>query len=77
MCAGYVRHLQDIIQSLFDMGLQWVGLSVEIARSCGVTVYDALFVATAEALGVDFITADERLAGRLPPNAPVRFLGSL
>lgn len=37
----------------------------EIATRCGVTMYDALYVATAELLDVPFVTADARLVRRL------------
>ena len=37
----------------------------DIAIACDVTVYDALYVATAERLDVPFVTADTRLIRRL------------
>jgi len=38
---------------------------VELMRAAGVSAYDAAYVALAEALGCDFVTADERLVGKL------------
>ena len=49
--------VQEAVQSLFDMGLEWVMPSkalmynaVEIARRYDTTVYDSTFVALAESL---------------------------
>jgi len=74
--------IEDAVQSLFDMMLGWVLPSatvmrraVVIARECDTTVYDASFVALAEALNATFITADERLTHRLMAFPFVRFLG--
>ena len=37
----------------------------DIASACAVTMYDALYVATAERLDVPFVTADARLVEKL------------
>ncbi|MFN0096988.1 MAG: type II toxin-antitoxin system VapC family toxin [Dehalococcoidia bacterium] len=39
--------------------------AVEIALETGTTVYDAAYLALAEVLGADVVTADARLVGRL------------
>lgn len=39
-----------------------------------VTAYDAAYVALAEALGCELLTADQRLAGATGPRCPVRVL---
>ena len=39
------------------------------------TVYDAWYVALAERLGVEFVTADELLAGASSPRCAIRHLG--
>ena len=74
--------LQDAVQSLFDMGLEWVLPSsavmrraVEMARAYETTVYDATFAALAESLNAAFVTADERLVRRMEALPFVRFLG--
>ncbi len=74
--------IEDAVQSLFDMRLEWVLPSatvmrraVVIARECDTTVYDASFVALAAALSATFITADERLTRCLMAFPFVRFLG--
>jgi predicted nucleic acid-binding protein len=76
--------VEDAVQSLFDMGLEWVLPSapvlrraVIIARKFDATVYDAIFAALAEAYQATFVTADERLARRLASLRFVRFLGSM
>lgn len=37
-----------------------------------ISVYDAWYIALAESLGTDFVTADERLVGAPGPRCPVR-----
>ncbi len=75
--------VEEAVQSLFDMALNWVPPSVAvmrravtIAREYEVTVYDAAFIAVAESLGAVFVTADERLAQKLAPLSFVHFLGN-
>lgn len=74
--------VEDSVQSLFDLGLQWVAPSVgmirravTIAREFDATVYDATFASLAEAWGSTFVTADKRLVSRLQALPHVRFLG--
>ena len=76
--------IEDAVQSLFDMGLEWIPPSatvmrraVVIARECDTTVYDAAFVALAETLNATFLTADEKLTRRLMAFPSVRFLGGV
>lgn len=73
--------VEDAVQSLLDMGVEWVAPSVRlmrravaIAREFDVTVYDATFACLAEAVDATLITADERLARRLAGLSFVRFL---
>jgi predicted nucleic acid-binding protein len=77
-----LRQVEEAVQSLFDMGLEWVPPSAEmmrravaIARDRDVTVYDASFVALSENLEAAFVTADEQLIHRLEAWPSVRFLG--
>ena len=79
-----IDQVQRAVQSLFDMGLEWVspsgtvvGRAVEIGRGYETTVYDAAFAALAESLSSTFVTADKRLAHCLEPLAFVRFLGAM
>ncbi len=76
------EQVKEAVQSLFDLGLDWIDLSVpmllrsiELARVHDVAVYDAMFLALAEALGADLITADERLVVRVGALPYVRLLG--
>jgi predicted nucleic acid-binding protein len=78
------EQVEQAVQSLFDMGLGWwspdaalTRRAVTIARSHDTTVYDAAFVALAEALPAGFITADERLVQRLQDFSYVHFLGDV
>jgi predicted nucleic acid-binding protein len=74
--------VEEAVQSLFDLGLQWAPPSAVvmrraavIARDADATVYDATFAALAESLDASFVTADERLVRRLAAWPFVRFLG--
>ena len=49
----------------------------EIATKYNRTVYDCLYVALAEALQAEFVTADERLANALPARYSITSLGQL
>jgi predicted nucleic acid-binding protein len=76
--------VEEAVQSLFDLGLGWMPPSAllmrraaTIARERDLTVYDAAFVALAEALHADFITADAQLARRLAAFTFARFLGDI
>jgi len=76
--------VEDAVQSLFDMGLEWMPPSatmmrraVTVAYKWGITVYDAAFVDLAESHSATFITADEQLARRLDDLPFVRYPGDL
>jgi predicted nucleic acid-binding protein len=76
--------VEDAVQSLFDLELEWVSPSARVmrravvtARESDVSVYDATFVALAELQNAIFITADEQLANRLEQLPFVRFLGDV
>lgn len=74
--------MQEAVGSLLEMG--WdrsvpsaalMSRTIEIARRCGTTVYEATFVALAESLDALLITADERLVGKLETLSLARHLG--
>jgi len=76
------EQVEEAVQSLFDIGLEWVSPSAPlmrraavIARESGATVYDTTFAALGEGLEATFVTADERLVRRLAAWPFVRFLG--
>jgi predicted nucleic acid-binding protein len=78
------EQIQQAVRSLFDMGITlWspdaalIRRAVSISRSHDTTVYDAAFVALAEALPAEFITADERLIRRLQGFSYAHFLGDV
>ena len=68
LTAGEAR---DRARSLTGAGVHVLGLApvlddaFEVALAADVTLYDALYVATAEQLGVRMITADRRLIAKL------------
>lgn len=79
-----VTQVEEAVQSLFDMSLEWASptavlmrRAAGIARASEATVYDATFVALAETLQATFVTADERLVRRLAAWPLVRFLGDV
>ena len=62
------RDIKEAIQSLFDMKINIIvpvpeilEKSIEIAYSKNITIYDAFYVALAQIIDFDFITADEKL----------------
>jgi len=76
--------VEEAVQSLFDMGLEWapptaalMRRAAVIARAAGVTVYDATFAALAESMEATFVTADEDLVRRLAAWPFVLFLGNV
>jgi predicted nucleic acid-binding protein len=68
-----MRRRSVLTLSSFDLLPQ----AFEIANAYGRTVYDGLYVALAYLLGIELITADERLANALTPRFPVRWLGAI
>jgi predicted nucleic acid-binding protein len=78
------EQIELAVQSLFDMGLHFLppdatltSRAVTLARSSGITVYDAAFVVLAEALSAGFVTADQRLVQHLQDFSYVHFLGDI
>jgi len=76
--------IEDAVQSLFDIGLEWapptsatMRRAAVIARATDATVYDAAFAALAESRTATFVTADEALIRRLAGSSlDVRWLGA-
>lgn len=76
--------VQRALQSLYDMQLQIESITAEVIRrtvdiaySYDVTIYDAIFVALAEHLRIDFITVDEKLVQKLKNISYVHYLADL
>ncbi len=64
------------VQSVVDLGIDFVPagpdllrMAVDLAFHCDITVYDACFLALAEARGIALVTADEKL-GRKAKDRP-------
>jgi predicted nucleic acid-binding protein len=51
--------------------------AIAIALKFGRSVYDSIYVALAQEMGCDMITADERLANALAAYFPVKWLGAM
>ena len=75
------RRLGRAVESLFSIGLEIAPLTPELLKQAvrisyhfDTALYDALFVALAEAEGGEFVTADERFARRLRDLHHVKFL---
>ncbi len=78
-----VREILDAVNSLYASGIDWfeptlplITRSIQLARLYDLSSYDATFVALAEALGAEFITADEKAFRRLTSLPYVKFLGN-
>ena len=75
------RQVQEALDSLFDMQIRIIEISHEVIRqaihlaySYDITVYDATFVATAESLNIQFITADDKLSQKIVDLSHVRHI---
>ena len=62
------RDVKDAIKSIMDLDIEIltpfsdaINLSVEIAFKYNATYYDAYYIAMAQVLNIDFVTADRRL----------------
>ena len=67
--------------SLMDMDLFIAGMShslmertVEISMECGITIYDGVYVALAESLSTELVTADRKLYEKTKEKYSVRLL---
>jgi predicted nucleic acid-binding protein len=74
--------VQQAISNIYALGFDWyepnlplISRAIELARVYRVALYDATFVALAEALGADLITADEKAARNLALLPYVKLLG--
>lgn len=82
------KDIKEAIKTLFDIGIKIVtptysllAKTVELAKSLDVTCYDATYLALAEELGFEFITADEKFYRKAHKNqalkSSVRLLSDL
>lgn len=73
---------QDLLKILYRFKLQFFVLPetaqlrvIALCKRYGITAYDASFIALAEILNTDFITADQKLVRRVPDLPYVRGIG--
>ncbi len=64
-------HLQTVPSRPF------IAPALEIAIRYGRSVYDSIYVAVARELGLELVTADEKLANALAGHLPVKWLGAI
>ncbi len=75
--AGHVRSLIELELALLPLNLSALTTAVKLSLEREVTVYDAYFMALAQAMGMIFITADERLFEKIQGLGFVRLLREL
>lgn len=77
--------IKEAVRTLFDLEIEIVtptysllAKAIDLAKSLDVTCYDAMYLALAEELDFEFITADRRfyrkVSKKMKPNAIVRLL---
>jgi predicted nucleic acid-binding protein len=66
--------IAEALETLFDLNILLIPFSLEALNSAvslslerDLAVYDAYFLALAQALGIPLITADRKMLSRLPP----------
>ena len=81
-----VKEIREAIETLFDIGIVIVtptcsllARAIELAKSLDVTCYDAIYLALAEELDFEFITADKKFWERVreEPGLSVRLLADI
>jgi len=76
-----VKTLFDIEIGIITPTYSLLAKAIELSESLDVTCYDAAYLALAEELGFEFITADERFCRKvskeMKPKAPIRLLADL
>ena len=82
------KEIKEALKTLFDIGIEIItptysllAKAIELAKSLDVTCYDATYLALAEELGFEFVTADEKFCRRVSkgmgPEAAVKLLADL
>jgi len=79
-----VSEIIESIRSLFDMGIKIVTptsslleRAIEMARNLDITCYDATYLALAEDLEFEFITADSKLYNKILKKDTVKLLAHM
>lgn len=77
--------IKEAVKTLFDIGIEIItptysllDKAIELAKNRDLTCYDAIYLALAEEIGFEFITADEKfykkVGKEMEPNVIVRLL---
>lgn len=56
-----IRQLYELDMNLISLSPDLIMLAIGLASTKSVTIYDAIYLATAKELGLQFITADKKL----------------
>ncbi len=82
--AAAKENVRKVIDSFLDLGLDVISPSpvvlheaIELSFEHDITFYDALFLAVAESLRYDFVTADEVLYRRISKRTGIYLLSEL
>ncbi|MFQ5891853.1 MAG: type II toxin-antitoxin system VapC family toxin, partial [Candidatus Methanofastidiosia archaeon] len=75
------RDVSDAIRSIIGLGIQilvptthLLNIAIDLGFKYGITVYDAVYMALAEELKYDFVTADKKLFDTIKSLDFVKFL---
>ena len=82
------EEIKEAVKTLFDIEIEIItptssllSKTIELAKDFDVTCYDAAYLALAEELGFEFITADARfyrkVGKKVKPEAPIKLLADL
>jgi predicted nucleic acid-binding protein len=73
------REISDSLDTLLGMGIEIItptlsllSKTVELAREFDLTCYDATYIALAEELGFEFLTADEKLFRKIEKSSNLK-----
>lgn len=73
------NEIREVLDTLFGIGIEIIaptlsllGKTVELAEEFGLTCYDATYLALAEELGFEFITADERFYSKIDKSSKLK-----
>lgn len=76
--------VEDVLNNFVRLGLDVIVPTIELTKNANrlsfkhnITIYDSLYLALAEELGYDFITADEKMYRKIQDISFVRLLNEV